>query len=73
MNKIFAPWTPEQVENLNRYQHAGVGHPFTCPYGDENREVVLVATDRGWVCPSTHCGYVQDWAWEFMARPENSQ
>ena len=28
--KTFAPWTPEQVEALNRYQTESGWHPFTC-------------------------------------------
>ena len=27
---VTAPFTPEQVENLNRYQRSGDCHPFTC-------------------------------------------
>jgi hypothetical protein len=63
---IRAPWTPEQVEALNRFQKSGRFHPFTCPGKwakcAEHRD--LVATTDGWVCA---CGkYRQDWASDFM-------
>jgi hypothetical protein len=74
--KVEAPWTPEQVAQLNAYQVSG-WHPFTCgaveycgagvlsnglfaPY------TTLVATEAGWVCPE--CDYTQDWAYEKMFR-----
>jgi hypothetical protein len=66
-----APWTPEQVENLNSWQRAGWVHPFTCGSGhrgDKNHldsEGILVATEQGWVCP--YCNYRQDWAHAKMA------
>ena len=60
---VKAPWSAEQVDNLNRYQHSGIMHPFTCPGGhDGDRE--LVATRNGWIC--CHCDYRQDWAHDFM-------
>jgi len=34
--KIQSPFTPEQVESLNKYQNEGRFHPFTCRNdGDE--------------------------------------
>jgi hypothetical protein len=62
--KIVAPWTPEQVAQLNRYQTLGVMHPFTCPRGHGD----LTATPDGWVCSG--CAYTQDWAHLFMADQE---
>lgn len=69
MNTIYAPFTPEQVENLDAYQKAGQFHPFTCPGdkmkkgGCEIRE--LLATPDGWICP---CGeYIQSWCHDWMA------
>ena len=65
---ITAPWTDDQVEALNRWQKAGVVHPFTCP-GDQpgcgdHRE--LIARADGWHCS---CGaYRQDWAHDFMLK-----
>ena len=61
------PWSPQQVINLNCFQHAGKFHPFTCPRDG----TVLVATPNGWVCPaadrSWECSYTQDWAHKFMS------
>lgn len=74
MDYIESPFTPEQVEGLNRYQRLALTHPFTCanrgdaahaeldPEGDYG---VLVATEAGWVC--RHCDYTQTWAHAFMA------
>jgi hypothetical protein len=64
-----APWTDEQVANLNRYQRAGVFHPFTCGRRDEHRDDpgVLVAERDGWHCPAAGCTYRQTWAHPFMA------
>jgi hypothetical protein len=68
---IKAPFTPEQVEGLNRWQAADHAHPFTCRSGRRtdsshlDGEGVLVATERGWHCP--FCDYTQDWAHDFMA------
>jgi len=58
-NLIFAPFTPEQVSALNRWQASSYVHPFTCPdnhQGDRN----LVAREDGWHCPT--CSYQQSWA-----------
>lgn len=71
--KIYAPWTPEQVANLNEWQEAGYVHPFTCgnddlhDYDSFMANKVLKATEQGWVCPNPNCGYTQDWAHDFMA------
>jgi|HubBroStandDraft_2_1064218.scaffolds.fasta_scaffold215076_3 hypothetical protein len=55
-----APWTPEQVLSLNRFQASGVYHPFTSAAGKE-----LLATAAGWV--EVEGGpVVQTWAHEFM-------
>lgn len=58
---IKAPWTKEQVENLNFYQQSGVWHPFTCGNSCGSD---LVAAENGWMCPK--CAYTQDWAHPFM-------
>jgi hypothetical protein len=71
MAKLKAPFTPEQVEALNRWQSAGTGHPYTCGSGRRtdaahlDGEGVLIATEYGWRCP--FCDYAQDWAHDFMA------
>lgn len=72
-DRVEAPFTPEQVKHLNDFQSCGYLHPFTCGgdgrtdesiHGD--REGVLVATVRGWICP--YCAYTQEWAHGFMAK-----
>ena len=52
-NKVTAPWTPEQVEALERRQNDPYQHPYTCECG-ESLEPWL----DGWSCD---CGYTQDW------------
>lgn len=70
---IEAPWTAEQVAQLNRFQTQRWMHPFTCGCGDchsceePQEERVLVATEAGWECPKPGCSYTQNWAWSFMA------
>jgi hypothetical protein len=62
-----APWTPEQVENLNRYQQWGGFHGFTCGTKEKHApgaDELLIAHETGWACPS--CDYTQDWAHAFM-------
>lgn len=64
MNRIEAPFTPEQVTALNAWQQRAGFHPFTCGYDSSH---VLNATAAGWSCP--HDDYVQTWAHDFMAAP----
>ncbi|RZT87424.1 hypothetical protein EV383_4347 [Pseudonocardia sediminis] len=59
---VHAPFTPEQQAALNRYQLAGVMHPFTCPHCDGSPSLLAFAE---WRCP--WCPYTQHWAHEFMA------
>jgi hypothetical protein len=63
-DKITAPWTPDQVDRLNRFQRLGHVHEFTCPYAHDGADRTLVATKAGWICP--HCDYRQDWAHAMM-------
>jgi hypothetical protein len=66
---LRAPWTPEQVVGLTRYQTSGLGHPYTCGSGrrtdaaHRDGEGVLRATEAGWECP--YCDYRQDYAYVF--------
>lgn len=60
-----APWTEEQVNNLNEYQAFRQHHPFTCGTKGCNH-VSLVATKDGWTCPNCK-KWVQTWAHDFMA------
>lgn len=62
--KIVAPWTPDQVDALNRWQATDWVHPFTCVGCTPCR--VLHATARGWTC--AFCGHEQAWAHDFMAK-----
>lgn len=61
--KLKAPWTPDQVAALNRFQKSGFVHEFTCG-NDHEGDRVLVAHSDGWHCPS--CSYVQNWAHRMM-------
>lgn len=78
---VHAPFTPDQVANLNEYQRSGTAHPFTCGSGNRLDEAhlvamrargdhdagVLVAAEDGWHCPAVGCGYTQAWAHTGMA------
>lgn len=69
--RIEAPFTPDQVLALNRFQTSGVMHPFTCGVRDEHPDDpgILVAVAHGWLCPHAPCDYEQTWAHGFMADP----
>lgn len=77
IDRIHAPFGPEQVEQLNRYQEMGMMHPFTCPR-DHRQQTKLTATPEGWVCGHGYgyrpvdliCDYTQDWAHAFMANKQ---
>lgn len=56
-----APWTDDEVESLNAYQHAGIFHQFTSTNGHD-----LIATNNGWV-ENIGGPIVQDWCHPFMA------
>jgi hypothetical protein len=66
---ILAPWTPEQVRNLNAFQSGGGMHPFTCGKDHGAQAVALIARTDGWHCSAPPCDYRQDWAHAFMADP----
>jgi hypothetical protein len=72
-NIVLAPWTPQQVVALNRFQHRPDTHPFTCG-GDHSHEApTLVAREDGWYCPSPYgqpCDYRQNWAHAFMTKEQ---
>lgn len=68
--KVFAPFTDEQVTNLNEFQRSGFFHQFTCPRDHpywSRGHVLLVAYPSGWVCEIGICDYTQDWAHSWMA------
>jgi hypothetical protein len=64
---IRAPFTDEQVENLNAWQKMGWIHEYTCGNKDKHPKDTgsLIATKKGWVCP--YCNYTQAWAHDFAA------
>jgi hypothetical protein len=53
-----APWTEDQVRNLERRQAAVWLHPYTCNGCSPSRD--LRPTSDGLVCDG--CGYHQNWA-----------
>jgi len=65
VNRVEAPFTPEDVAALNRFQLDDRFHPFTCASVD-HAGVRLIATENGWRCAVQTCGYTQDWAWDMM-------
>lgn len=65
MSQLEAPWTDEQVKNLNIYQKSGRMHPYT-DYLDDGTKIDLIATKDGWV--KTEGGPVcQTWAHDWSA------
>lgn len=60
MKKVVAPWSWEQVAQLQNRQDDRYKHPYTCPI---HGTAPLVAREQGWHCPEV-CDYTQDWAWE---------
>jgi hypothetical protein len=77
---LKAPWTPEQVDALNRYQQSQFVHPYTCGSRDDEAHDryagehsqhdtgILVATPEGWRCPV--CDYTQDSAFRMSLQPD---
>lgn len=63
--RSHAPWTDDQVESLNGFQHCGYLHEFR-----SERDKLLVATNLGWVEEGTTTPIVQTWAHEFMTNWE---
>jgi len=40
METIKNPFTPEQVESLNKYQNEGRCHPFTCRFDGDQKHIM---------------------------------
>ena len=59
MEKINAPFTKDQVEELNKHQNNYMFHPYTCGGCEPSR--VLHVTIDGLKC--CYCGHDQKWAW----------
>lgn len=73
-DKVYAPFTDEQVKNFNDFQDNERGiHPFTCcsPEGCERPGLLtdrtLIGTNTGLIC---RCGkYIQDWCYPGPLEP----
>jgi hypothetical protein len=63
--KIYAPFTEEQVDQLQAFQDFGSWHAFTCG-NDHPRPVNLIPDVDGFECPVSDCDYEQAWAWIAM-------
>lgn len=63
--KVTAPFTEEQVRNLNAFQFTMNLHPFTCGTNSRHNGGRLIARTEGWFCPD--CDHTQDWAHAAMA------
>lgn len=67
---ITAPWTAEQVANLNEYQRCGMAHPYTAGHRNEDGSAIkFIATPGGWV-EREGGSVVQTWAHENIAAGE---
>lgn len=62
---VSAPWSDEQVANINRFQNAGAFHPFTCNCPHPARNYRLKAFTDRLFCE--HCGFEQLWVFPDMA------
>jgi hypothetical protein len=56
---VRAPFTPEVVGKLMRWQSAGTVHEATCPNEHKSNRVLRVSSS-GMRCPT--CGYLQTFA-----------
>lgn len=61
--RIYAPFTSEQADGLNKFQTCKSCHTFACPNDSQN---LIAIVDAGWMCPE--CDYTQNWAHAFMVR-----
>lgn len=52
-----APWTEEQIKNLQKRQNNMLMHPYTC---GNCSDTPLIPTKDGWICKK--CDYTQNWA-----------
>lgn len=59
--KRMAPWTDEEVIELNDFQACKWFHPFTDPINS----ITMVATNEGWTLPG-QTEIIQTWAHDFM-------
>jgi len=61
MSIVYAPWTDEEVANLENWQKIGIVHPYTCVCGK-----ILKPYRYGWHCNS--CNYIQRWCHDFSLK-----
>jgi len=75
-DRVFAPFTDEQVGRLVAWQRSPFVHGFTCPRRDTPQHAWrmwdfggLTPTAHGWICEEMGCNYFQDWAYTYMVEP----
>lgn len=69
-DEIHAPWTPEQVDAINRYQ-TFADQPLICSRTrdlHQGHRVVLIARRDGMHCSDPACDYRQGWVLDYMAK-----
>ena len=65
MSHLDAPWTPDEVDAINRWQKKPAVHEFTC---DQGHHVALIAETCKLTCPHPGCLYTQTWVHDFMVK-----
>jgi hypothetical protein len=68
IDKLYAPFSAEDIKNLEAYQSKGYVHPLTC---GNCSDVNLTPTTDGLVCPN-NCGWLQTWVPSLCASPDYS-
>lgn len=58
--KTDAPFTEEQVNNINAWQEIGFVHPLTCPDNCDEFGERMFAIETGMFCPQCD-GLKQEW------------
>ena len=53
-DKVYAPWSEEQIDALEKWQMDDTKHPYTCICGES-----LMPYKDGWICDE--CGHKQNW------------
>lgn len=73
-DEIHAPWTPEQVQAINRHQ-AAAEYPLICSRTRDRHgglRMVLIARRDGMRCSDPSCDYQQSWVRGYMADPNRA-
>lgn len=63
MKRLRAPWTPAQVDALQKRQERLDLHPYTCECGES-----YTPYPSGWQCD--YCYKTQDWCFEMDVEEE---